>query len=978
MRVHRLRLDAFGSFAGSETIDFDRLGHAGLFLLTGPTGAGKTTVLDAVGFALYGRLPGERDRAKRLRSDHAPAGVATEVQLDFTVAGRRFEVTRRPEQQRPKTRGAGMTRDPAKVVLRERVEARWIAHSTRVGEADQLLQRLLGMSARQFFQVVLLPQGDFARFLTGDAEERRQLLEKLFGTSRFAAVETWLREQVGTLRHALAALEQESAGVAERIAQVAGLACLPERPDVAWVEALQADVAVRKAEASVEAKEADAELQRRRAVLEVQLDLDARQARLRAALRRQASAVAAVGPDAEAAAELGAARRALAVAPALRAVEAGGLEANAAAETWRAARERVGVEGESPELRRRGRVLRDEAAAVRALEPLDDALLTRRRRLGSLDDEVAGLHRKVRETRRRQEEEPRVRASVEARLLAASAAAATVPGARVRLNDLERVHAAAVELDRCNDEVEQLRDDLSRAEQSRDELRSQWLDLREQRLDGIAGELACDLVDGEACPVCGSCEHPLPVASGFASVTREVEAASEAAFQDAAAAASDLAGLLAETRARRAAAAALAGDADSDEVAAQIRRISGELAKLEACSAGLASLRLEAERLEIDRTRLDRALVEDEAAVARASARRDEVSERVDQLVAEIDAARGEHPTVQERVAWLENQASLLEAAAEAGEEAARADRALKDLKAAAATAAAEGGFNDARHAAAGIRDAGRVEFLELQRKRYAADVAAVAALLAQPDLDVSLDEPADVPAARQAVEAAELAARAATARLAAEKAAHAELERLGALLEEAQARLGPAQQRADLVGALADLASGAGQNTLRMRLSAFVLAARLSAVAVAASTRLAKMSAGRYTLIHSDALAGGGRRSGLGLLVRDAWCGVDRDTATLSGGEAFLASLALALGLADVVTAEAGGCPIETLFVDEGFGSLDPETLDEVMDVLDGLREGNRVVGLVSHVPELRARISARVEVRKREHGSSLAVTGC
>jgi exonuclease SbcC len=191
-------------------------------------------------------------------------------------------------------------------------------------------------------------------------------------------------------------------------------------------------------------------------------------------------------------------------------------------------------------------------------------------------------------------------------------------------------------------------------------------------------------------------------------------------------------------------------------------------------------------------------------------------------------------------------------------------------------------------------------------------------------------------------------------------------------------ARLAPAQQRAALVGALADLAGGAGQNTLRMRLSAFVLAARLSAVAVAASARLAKMSAGRYTLVHSDALVGGGRRSGLGLLVRDAWCGVDRDTATLSGGEAFLASLALALGLADVVTAEAGGCPIETLFVDEGFGSLDPETLEEVMDVLDGLREGNRVVGLVSHVPDLRARISARVEVRKRENGSSLLVTGC
>ena len=978
MRVHRLRVDAFGSFAGSETVDFDRLGQAGLFLLTGPTGAGKTTLLDAVGFALYGQVPGERDRAKRLRSDHAPAGVATEVQLDFTVAGRRFEVTRRPEQERPKTRGTGMTRDQAKVVLRECIDGQWVARSTRVGEADHHLQRLLGMSARQFFQVVLLPQGDFARFLTGDAEERRQLLEKLFGTSRFATVETWLREQVGTLRRAVAALEQEAGGVAARIAQVAGLAHVPERADVTWVEALQADVAVRKAEASVAAKEADAELHRERALLEEQIDLDGRRGRLGEALRRQAAVDAAAGPDAEAAAELGAARRALAVTPALRALEVAGRQADEAARCWRAARVRAGVEGDAVAVRRRGRALRDDAVAVRAVEPLANVLSAAQVRLGVLEDAMARLRRRVRTARRRQEEEPAVRAGLEVRLLAASAASAGAPGARAHLAELQRAHAAGVELARCDAEVEQLRDDLGRAEQSRDELRGLWLDLREQRLNGIACELAGGLVDGQACPVCGSCDHPVPAVSAFASVTREAEAAAEGAFQDAAATASDLAGLLAEARARRAAAAAVAGDADPDDVAALVCRASSELAQLVACSSELESLRLEAERLEVDRVQLAQSLVEDEASLARTSAQRQELAERVTQLQAEIDAARGEHLTVQERIAWLECQAALVESAAEAGEEAARAGTAVRELAAAAEFAATEAGFDDARLAAAAVRDVRRVEALELQRTRYAADVAAVAALLAEPDLDVSLDEPVDVPAARQAVEVAERADRSATAHLAAERAAHSELERLGALLEEVAARLAPAQQRAALVGALADLAGGAGQNTLRMRLSAFVLAARLSAVAVAASARLAKMSAGRYTLVHSDALVGGGRRSGLGLLVRDAWCGVDRDTATLSGGEAFLASLALALGLADVVTAEAGGCPIETLFVDEGFGSLDPETLEEVMDVLDGLREGNRVVGLVSHVPDLRARISARVEVRKRENGSSLVVTGC
>jgi exonuclease SbcC len=159
------------------------------------------------------------------------------------------------------------------------------------------------------------------------------------------------------------------------------------------------------------------------------------------------------------------------------------------------------------------------------------------------------------------------------------------------------------------------------------------------------------------------------------------------------------------------------------------------------------------------------------------------------------------------------------------------------------------------------------------------------------------------------------------------------------------------------------------------MTLSAFVLAARLEEIAAVAGQRLLRMSGGRYSLVHTDA-GRGGRRSGLGLLARDNWTGIDRDTATLSGGETFLASLALALALADVVCSDAGGTRLESLFVDEGFGSLDESTLDEVMDVLDSLREGGRVVGIVSHVAELRQRIPTRIHVRKHESGSTLDLT--
>jgi exonuclease SbcC len=174
-------------------------------------------------------------------------------------------------------------------------------------------------------------------------------------------------------------------------------------------------------------------------------------------------------------------------------------------------------------------------------------------------------------------------------------------------------------------------------------------------------------------------------------------------------------------------------------------------------------------------------------------------------------------------------------------------------------------------------------------------------------------------------------------------------------------------------VQALAELASGGAGNRLRMSLTSFVLAARLEAVAARASVRLARMTSGRFSLVHSDEVVDGRQRSGLGLAVRDVWTGTERPTSSLSGGETFMTALALALGLADVVAEEAGGRRIETLFVDEGFGTLDDASLDLVVDVLDDLRDGGRLVGLVSHVAELRRRVPARLEVIRGRTGSTL-----
>ena len=230
MRPHLLRVTAFGAFGGTAEVSFDELAGSGLFLLHGETGAGKTTLLDAIGFALYGRVPGERNKTKRLRSDHASAADRTEVTFETTIGRRHLRITRRPQQVRPKVHGTGTTSEPAKILLEEESGGRWHTVSTRAKEADDEIADAMGMSADQFFQVVLLPQGQFAQFLHADADERRKLLQKLFRTGRFRTVEDWLAERRKTTRDQVRAAEQALTTLAARIAQVAGVPGPGEEP----------------------------------------------------------------------------------------------------------------------------------------------------------------------------------------------------------------------------------------------------------------------------------------------------------------------------------------------------------------------------------------------------------------------------------------------------------------------------------------------------------------------------------------------------------------------------------------------------------------------------------------------------------------------------------------------------------------------------------------------------------------------------
>ncbi|TFV91576.1 SMC family ATPase, partial [Blastococcus sp. CT_GayMR20] len=271
MRLHRLSLTAFGPFAGTEHVDFDDVGRDGLFLLWGPTGAGKTTLLDAVVFALYGTVPGARGEEKRLRSDHADDATRTEVSCELTLAGERLRVVRRPEQQRPKKRGEGWTTEQAKLTVQRLTEGGWEPVSTRIDEGSEHLRTRLGLDVHQFCQVVLLPQGDFARFLRAEPEQRGDLLRTLFDVDRFASAETWLADERARARDLVAVQRARLSTLLARVAQVADVdvpeALAPELVGggaggavAPWVAAVRATAAagLESAAAAAEAAAADA------------------------------------------------------------------------------------------------------------------------------------------------------------------------------------------------------------------------------------------------------------------------------------------------------------------------------------------------------------------------------------------------------------------------------------------------------------------------------------------------------------------------------------------------------------------------------------------------------------------------------------------------------------------------------------------------------------------------------------------------
>jgi exonuclease SbcC len=987
MRLHRLDLAAFGPYPRAESVDFDALGVDGLFLLHGDTGAGKTTLLDAIAFALFGSVPGARGEAKRLRCDYASADTPTEVRLEFTVQGQRLRVVRRPQYERPKRRGEGVTTEPAKAWLT------WLDGSSagqavegvsRVDEVNRVVERLLGMTSTQFFQVVLLPQGEFARFLRADTEEREKLLERLFRTERFAEVERWFRDRRTERGRVVERRRLAVHDLVTRLAQESGTA-LPDSNEQAeddWLAGLRGDLATRTTEAEDQDKLARYEREQAEAELQRTIDLAGRVRRVRVATGTLAELTSRASAQQAWAAELFAARRAVPVVTVAGSAELAGAEAAEARGAEEAALATLAGLGGSaldtgvPALRAQASQLAEEAGRLRHLVAEAERQRTDQAALTTLLDTERTAERDLAGLVTRLAELPAELARARTELDAAFQAEARLTGLRAQVAELESVASDAAKLPAAEHDAELARVELSQAIDRHQRARQLLLDIRERRLAGMAAELAGALMPEAPCPVCGSAEHPEPAVAS--------EPVGEA--DERAAAGAEQRALRDRERAEQAAALAGArvatllgriGQRSAEHLAEELVAGQAELRATVELAAGVGDAAERARELDTTAQQVRDQQQSVAAERARVAAERAALRAVVDDRERRLALARGEYPSVSARRDRLLAVAHAHTVLADARAMHEAAEQRWAAARQAVTAAAEQAGFADGAHAIASARDQPTVTALENRLAEAEHLQAAAESVLSEPEL-VGIDPTTevDVDGARSAVDMARKRANAAHVALDAAQRREREVAGLADQLARAWVDLAPVEREFAELVALTDVVNGRGQNARQMSLRSYVLAARLEEVAESATQRLRRMSQGRYSFVHTDARGTHGRRGGLGLDVLDDYSGQIRPAKTLSGGESFLASLALALGLADVVAGETGGAMLDTLFVDEGFGTLDADTLDLVMDTLDELRAGGRVVGLVSHVEELRQRIPMRLRVRKARTGSTVELT--
>ncbi|WP_345800216.1 AAA family ATPase [Microbacterium sp. AZCO] len=984
MKLHRLELAGFGPFLERQTVDFDAFDADGLFLIAGRTGAGKSSILDGICYVLYGTAPRYDGSDRGLRSDHAGPADPTEVRLEFTAAERTWRITRTPEYERPKARGEGMTPAKATVLLEELVDGEWVGRAAKAREVGDLLEGIVGLNREQFQQVILLAQNRFAEFLLAKNDDRQALLRTLFGSRRYEDYEQAFEQRRRTSQQAMmteaatldALLAQAEAIIADaRLDGDERRDSTQERRDA--IERAVPRAAYRADESARRRDDAEAQhnaalatygqLSERRRAQEERLIVRA----AFAALEEREPAVAADRATLDRARAAETLRSAMDAADSARAAASRAASGEAAARSaWIGSGE---DDADSPALRALVDLLGgDLAVAASALET-EQALPALAAARAELDRLVRASEAAIADLAEAHAERALRLADLEPRLVEERAAAPAVAPAREAAAAARTRLEAGIEAAALAVRLREAEDAYALALEASEQATAAVRRLLQRRLEGYAGELATTLVEGEPCAVCGSTSHPHPAAPGDEPVTDDVIATAETAATAAAQRAEEASGRAREARTAHHEASARAGGetvdalrgavAAAEEAVQYAVAVEARIASLEAETAGIRAADVDASA---QREALTGALTR--AAEERAAAREHEKAARES-----VENARGAHESVAARISATAHRRDLARALADAADESerraltARAAEADRDERIAASA------FADVTDARDALRDPAAQERLaeSVRAHEIALSTEKERLRVLETDLAGVPDEPIDLTPAAEAADAARAAWNAAVRTAARDAEVAEQLARAASRAGEAHAESAERAADHELITGLANAV--AGRTESRMDLETFVLAAELEEIAVAANVRLDAMSSGRFRLRHTDAVGARKVASGLGLEVLDAYTGQARTPQSLSGGETFLASLALALGLAEVVTARAGGVRLDTLFIDEGFGSLDADTLELAMRTLDELRHGGRTVGVISHVEAMKEQLPAQLLVESTPRGPSV-----
>lgn len=1039
MRILRLTMDAVGPFPGHEVIDFEAFSDAGRFLLSGPTGAGKSTIIDAIVFALYGKVSGGRDSSdSRIRSRYASEQAKTEVELIFSTSSGNYKVRRQPAYERVKKNGKGVTKQNAKAWLFKLDEQlREVSEPlTKTSDVGTEITRIVGLSREQFTQTVVLPQGKFAQFLRSTSKDRQDLLQELFGTAIFEDLQLDLVERARKVKknqEALDATLRANLGVLasllDEAPQLDPARCLVYEPvpevdcefnplETAWTsrfKPLTPWLEHNQRCANLEVSALREQEDKLRSDFAYQRDLAARQERY-LALTKEHEQLVAQGPAQrqrlsqiqalqalsdlkpwheqlkQAQAQQAVAQRQLSQALALEQ-----LESDERAQAVLQPLDYRGAQALSVQL----------TAQVAALNPqveLEAGLAGRRRDLQTKTQAHESANAKLAQGRERENQLPTQIASKQELLEQLNEQAATLPTAKLAQEQatqtlkLAKAHEQLVKDHQRARKLQQLVAlELKQASQRHKHMLEQWL-------SQSALNLAQNLVAGEPCPVCGATEHPAPATQGGENISQEqldqaLEEVNEAQ-EELSQASEKVTKLAAQLEAQPCQLSPAQAREQLQEAKATLAAARQASEQASSCKAQIAKLNAQLEALRAD----------NQAAQARLAGDAKEIQllgEKIDADAASLSCEGFE--SVAAKVEYLSQLAAALEQLANAAQELdqckKRAQQAADSFAAQWAQASESFADHSAKPAAPAPTDPAETEPTQAEptQDTSVANVQDGYAQACQDFAGLDLDA---LKATSASYEKSLSINQAALAELEGIELTPPPLEQTQGQLEQAQAKTQACQTYAstwqafagqvnaqlaklnellarrskasDKDGQLLALASAAnGDNQARLTLSAWVLQAHFHQVLVFANERLGVIGAGRYELINVDSEEDTRQqKQGLGLAVVDHLSGTTRSPRTLSGGESFYVSLALALALADVVATQNGGIEMNTLFIDEGFGSLDEGTLAEVMDVLGALHSGGRVVGIVSHVSELKRAIPAAVEVRPLLGGGSTLCT--